>query len=85
MIREVTFYQVICDACGVSAHEASDYDAWGTPDGALLEAEDFEWVMPDIEGVNPRIEAPDGGVGGPHYCPKCAPAQKGQIEEGGRG
>lgn len=75
MIREVTFYQVICDGCGASAHEASDYDAWGTPDGALLEAEDFDWVMPDAEGL---------GIGpgrlalGPHYCPKCTPDQEGQ-------
>ncbi|MBF6187620.1 hypothetical protein [Nocardia farcinica] len=80
MIREVTYYQVICDGCGVSAHEASDFDAWGKPVDAVFEAEGFGWLTPNIEGVNPRIEAPDWGVGGPHYCPDCAPNQEGQAD-----
>ncbi|MFI2561545.1 hypothetical protein [Nocardia farcinica] len=78
MIREVTFYQVICDGCGVSAHEASDYDAWGTSDGALLEAEKYDWVTPGADGLG--IDVPGLSLDGPHYCPKCAPTQEGQAD-----
>lgn len=74
MIREVTYYQAICDGCGVSAHEASDFDAWGEPVDALLEAEGVDWVTPGSDGLG--IDGPGLSPDGPHYCPKCAPTKE---------
>ena len=44
MIREVTYYRVVCDAsdCKASPQDDSDYTAWASPDGALDDMHDCE-------------------------------------------
>ena len=75
MIREVTMYQVVCDACGKTAHEGGDYSAWtdeasAYEDGILndwLMTDDGDWcwgcaVVDDEGNVSPpeKKESPDG-------------------------
>lgn len=55
MIKEVTYYQVICDLCGANAGEASDYSAWSNPGSAEEDAGFSDW---HIEGGN-------------HICSEC--------------
>lgn len=47
MIREVTYYKVICDwpGCEHDAHqdEGSDYAAWGSAGDAEAEADSADW------------------------------------------
>ncbi|MFD3594300.1 hypothetical protein ACFWU5_16375 [Nocardia sp. NPDC058640] len=66
MIREVTYYQAICDKCGVSAHEGGDFSAWADATNALAEAEGCDWTAPGPASLT---------VDGPHYCPDCTPAE----------
>lgn len=49
MIKEVTYYQVICDGCGKDAQEGSDYSAWADRDTARIEPEASDWLT----GVGP--------------------------------
>jgi hypothetical protein len=44
MIKEVTYYQVICDKCGRDAQEDSDYSAWKDRDTARIEPEASDWL-----------------------------------------
>ncbi|WP_280193257.1 hypothetical protein [Nocardia farcinica] len=74
----MSYHQVICDGCGVSAHEAGDFDAWGTPVDAVFEAECLDWVTPGADGLG--IDGPGLSPDGPHYCPDCAPNQEGQAD-----
>lgn len=55
MIREVIMYTVVCDRCGTSADEGTDYSAWTCQDGARLTAEGNDYMV--IEGKD--------------YCPDC--------------
>lgn len=69
MIRPVTYYEAICDKCGVSAHEGGDYSAFLNPADALEEAEGCDWVSPG----HPCL-AQDR----PLLCPDCAPDEDDQ-------
>ncbi len=43
-VKEVTYYTVICDECGVSAFEGQEFTAWSDADGAIWAvAESLEW------------------------------------------
>jgi hypothetical protein len=53
--QEVTMYRVICDGCGVSAHDGGDFYAWADKSQAEIEADSSEWM------------SGDGG----HWCPRC--------------
>lgn len=46
MIREVTFYQAVCDwpGCDVTAHEDTDYAAWADVAMAAEDVENAEWL-----------------------------------------
>jgi len=56
-IQQVPMYRVICDRCGISAHERGDYYAWTEVEGAEYEADSSDWC---IEGGN-------------HLCLDCTP------------
>ena len=47
MIKEVTYYDIICDSCGKSLTEESE-TCYPDKDSALMVAEQSEWV--DING-----------------------------------
>lgn len=64
MIREVTYYQVICDGCGADAHEGSDYAAWSDIEGAEECAEFDGWDVVHTEQSGRK-----------HYCPDCPPVE----------
>ena len=42
-IREVTYYQAVCDGCE-KVHDYGEYAAWSCADGAFDAAIDCEWV-----------------------------------------
>jgi len=54
-IIEVTMYRLVCDRCGKSAQDGTDWYAWSDEDGAVNDAEDNGWLMRD-----------DG-----HWCNHC--------------
>ncbi|MFD6400795.1 hypothetical protein [Nocardia sp. NPDC060249] len=70
MIRPVTYYEAICDKCGVSAHEGGDISAWGDAELALEDAEGCDWVTPGSAPPGPLTTA------GRHYCPECAATEE---------
>jgi hypothetical protein len=43
--EEVTMYRLLCDRCGVSAQEDSDYYAWADKDSAKRGAEETQWLF----------------------------------------
>jgi hypothetical protein len=43
--REVTMWTVVCDRCGKSADEDTDYVAWSDKDGAGVVAEGVDWLI----------------------------------------
>ena len=43
-IREVTYYQAICDGCE-KEHDGDDYSAWSCADGAREAAFESDWVQ----------------------------------------
>lgn len=43
MIREVTYYQAVCDACGYTNDEG-EYAAWSSDGGALDDALASDWI-----------------------------------------
>ena len=47
MIKEVTYYDIICDSCGKSLTEESE-TCYPDKDSALMVAEQSEWV--DVNG-----------------------------------
>lgn len=50
MIREVTYYQAVCDRCG-KADDQGEYTAWGDRESALTVAlDDGCWQYLDAEG-----------------------------------
>jgi hypothetical protein len=55
--REATYYTAICDLCGASADESSDYTAWGDSAWADDAAANRDWW---IERGN-------------HICDPCQP------------
>jgi hypothetical protein len=44
VIKEVTYYQVICDKCGADAQEGSDYSAWADRETARIEPQASDWL-----------------------------------------
>jgi len=64
-VQQVPMYRVICDRCGISAHEHGDYYAWTEVEGAEIEADASDWT---IEGGN-------------HLCPDCTPTWRDDEEE----
>lgn len=46
-IKAVTFYTVVCEECGTSADEGSDYAAWSDRDGAVESAHNADWWNSD--------------------------------------
>lgn len=44
MIKEVTYYQVICDCCGRDAQEDSEFSAWSDRETARIEPEASDWL-----------------------------------------
>jgi hypothetical protein len=46
-IIEVTMYRLVCDRCGKSAQDASDYYAWADKDSAVNDAECDDWLLRD--------------------------------------
>lgn len=55
-LREVTMYTIVCDRCGVSVDEGTDYAAWADDTTSLQIAQDNGWLVTD-----------DGS----HYCDEC--------------
>lgn len=47
MMKEVTMYTVVCDRCGTSADEGTDYSAWTCQDGARMTAEANGYMVID--------------------------------------
>jgi len=64
-IQQVPMFRVLCDRCGISAQEHSDYYAWAEVEGAEIEADSSDWV---IEGDN-------------HLCPDCTPTWRDDEED----
>lgn len=55
MIKEVTYYTVICDRCGKDNGHGAEYAAWGTDGDAECDAQENDWEC----------------IGKGHYCPDC--------------
>lgn len=60
-VREVTFYQVVCDRCGAIAQEGGEYAAWATRQAAVDEAHDAMWLCGEWDEVE------QAG----HWCDDC--------------
>jgi hypothetical protein len=54
-VQEVTMYRVVCNRCGYSAQDGSDYYAWIEPGQAVDDADGDDWLIRD-----------DG-----HWCRDC--------------
>ncbi len=67
MIKEMTMYTVVCDACGVSADNDTDYCAWATEDEA--------WEQANHNGYE-YINDTDT-----QYCPECRMKMEGGADE----
>ena len=53
-IREVTYYQAVCDGpCG-QVDDGGEWSAWSAPDGAKAAAEDAGWVT-----IGDKLVCPD--------------------------
>lgn len=65
VIASAPYYWVVCDVCGVSAQEGSDYSAWSDRDTCEIEPGEMDW---HIEGGN-------------HVCPDCLPGDREDLEE----
>lgn len=59
-IKSAPYYWVVCDVCGVSAQEGSEYSAWGDKGGAEEMVLDSDW---HVEGGN-------------HLCEDCTPMDR---------
>lgn len=55
MIKELKMYTVVCDKCGISADDGTEYSCWSD--------ESFAW---DVASDSSWIEEQDK-----HYCPDC--------------
>lgn len=60
-IKSEPFYWLECDDCGVKSTEDSDYVAWQSPDQAVDNAADSDWLITDD---------------GKHYCYDCEPKHR---------
>lgn len=70
-ISEVTYYQVVCDACGDKAHRGT-WSAWSTPEGATEDAvENDWWCLGHADPV--AVTSVRWLVGLAHLCEKHAP------------
>jgi len=65
MIKEMTMYTVVCDACGVSADNDTDYCAWATEDEAWEQADGNDFKYIDSK----------------HWCPECRMKMGGGADE----
>ncbi len=52
-IKALTYYTVVCDRCGGSADEDSDYSAWATQSTAQETATDAEYIKTATEDLCP--------------------------------
>lgn len=46
-ITQITMYRIVCDRCGKSAQDGTDYYAWQDKDAAVLDAENDGWLLRD--------------------------------------
>ena len=62
-VREVTYYQAVCDGCQKVAdyHEFHEFTAWSDEAGALESAFEMDWV-----NVSDRLHCPQC-----QNCPDC--------------
>lgn len=72
MIREVTYYQAVCDVCG-AVDDGGEFSAWADPDSARMSALDGDdWteveaaVLPGITG--PAVYKISGDLDQPPRC-----------------
>jgi hypothetical protein len=55
MIKELKMFTVICDRCGKSADDGTEYAGWGSEEGAWTVADEDNWIKHE----------------GGDYCPDC--------------
>lgn len=61
-VQEVTMYRLLCDGCGGSASDLSDFYAWADIDSAVTDAQENDWYT---------AKQPDGSL--KVLCEGCAP------------
>lgn len=71
LIKEVTYYQAVCDSCGL-VDDQGEYTAWSERDHARLSAVEAEWLVLTEANGNEFLVCELGCRGeGADWCKTC--------------